>query len=371
MRLECSFAPRSPARTAHGLLALLAAACGPRAGSEAGDASVTRDFGIGASPDRPPGLVCERVVSLPFRPRPAEVLVVFDRSESMNLEFGDRTRYEVAADLLADLLPAYDDKIRFGFEPFPAKLGCASDAVTGCCVEPPAVPVAPAASGEILAALQAAAPASGNTPTALALRTAHEHFSALDDGVPARYVLLSTDGVPSCTVEGKLPPAGDGGAAACTQALAEVDALVADKVKVIVLGLGADLVGDPTGAPACLTALAKEGGLERDDGGPALFLASDHDALAAALEQIFGAVGRPSCLIDLESEAADPAQVRVRFDGREIPRGRKNGWDYDPPTQAQHLQVYGEPCRRLERFQVVKVEVEFGCTPCQEDRPCE
>jgi hypothetical protein len=308
------------------------------------------------------------VQSLPFMPRAAAVLVVFDRSESMSTAFGERTRYDVAAALLADVLPAYDDKISFGFQSFPAKGTCATDAVIGCCADPPAVSVALHSSGEILGALQAAAPVSGNTPTALALRQAREHFAGLPEEVGERYVLLSTDGVPSCTLDGRLPSEAG---TACKEAVAEVDLLAAAKVKVIVLGLGMDGATDPQAGPKCLEELGLHGKVQREDGRPGLFLAADREALETSLQYIFGAVARPSCRIDLEREAADPTQVRVRFDDHEIPHGGLNGWEFDPPQQAQHLRIKGEACRRLERFQVVKVDVQFGCAPCGEERACE
>jgi hypothetical protein len=354
------------------------AGCGARvapAGQDAGSGGP--EFGVGDIPDVAPGTLCTNPPLLPFAPRPADVLVLFDRSESMDLALGDRTRYEVAAQILRDLLPAYDDKIRFGFQAFPAKAektACSPDFVSGCCAEPPSVAVAPAASAPILAALQAAAPASGNTPTALALQLAGEHFAALVDGVADRYVLLATDGSPSCTLAGKLPPAQLGLAqgTACEEALSQVDKLVAADVRLIVLGIGSDVAADTHGTPSCLEALARRGGLQRADGGPALFLAGDQVAFETALQAIFGAAQRPSCLIDLMNEPTDPMQVRVRLDGHEIPRSHIDGWDYEPRLQARHIKLFGEACTRLQRFQVAELRVEYGCSPCgQGDIICE
>jgi hypothetical protein len=348
----------------------ISSGCGARVAPDGQDAAVwAPEFGIGNPRDSAPGRVCTESKPLPFAPRPADVLVLFDRSESMDLALGDRTRYDVAAQILRDLMPVYDDKIRFGFQAFPAKAGsgCADDFVSGCCAEPPLVAVAQGASAPILAALQSVAPASGNTPTAFALQLAGEHFAALADGITNRYVLLSTDGSPSCTLEGKLPPvllSGLAEGSACNQALMQVTHLVESGVKVIVLGIGSDVAADTHGEPSCLESLARAGGVERQDGGPGLFLASDQAALELALQTIFGAVMRPSCAIDLKEEPTDPEQVRVRVDGREIPRNRIDGWDYEPRQQARHLQLFGEPCRRLGRFQFVAVEVEFGCSPC-------
>jgi hypothetical protein len=144
----------------------------------------------------------------------------------------------------------------------------------------------------------------------------------------------------------------------------QVSHLVESGVKVIVLGIGSDVAADMHGEPSCLGTLARAGGVQRENGGPGLFLATDRLALEKALETIFGAVMRPTCTIDLTKEPTDPEQVRVRLDGREIPRNRIDGWDYEPRQQARRLALFGEPCRRLGQFQFVTVEVEFGCSPC-------
>src|SRR5215213_8491501 len=124
-----------------GLTALVGAGgCGPRRDPVA-DAGP--DFAIADSSGEAVRMICTYRDDLTFVPVPADVMVLFDRSESMAAAFGEGTRYGVAAALLKELLPAYDERIRFGFQVFPARGGCPAGYVRGCCAEPPAVPVGP------------------------------------------------------------------------------------------------------------------------------------------------------------------------------------------------------------------------------------
>src|SRR4051812_11535768 len=65
------------------------------------------------------GPTCTEWHPLPFQRIPADVLVVFDRSESMITAFGTGTRYSVVAGELGDLVDVYQDKLSFGFQAFP------------------------------------------------------------------------------------------------------------------------------------------------------------------------------------------------------------------------------------------------------------
>ncbi len=305
---------------------------------------------------------------LPFKLRLADVLILFDRSGSMNTAFGQGTRYSVETEILNSLLPVYDDKIRFGYQQFPGQRSCAAGRVPSCCADRPSVEVGFNNGPAINLAMQDAAPVEGNTPTAEALRYAREYFLGLEDGVRDRYVLLSTDGRPSCTLAGRL---GDNEAISCAEALGEVGALAAQGVKVIVLGIGPGLATDPGGQPSCLDDIAQRGGAPAADQSPAFYTGEDGDLLETALQRIFGAVTRPSCQLELRASPANPAEVAVFLDTKEIPKDRDNGWDYQVPGDFKRLQVFGESCRRLEKFQAMTIEVRFGCAPCRARVNCE
>ena len=380
-RTTSSGKSRAPALAGAGLLLALlvvvAGGCGPRKGSA--DAGAPRpdlgllDLGDGAG-DRG---VCVQVENLAFDPMPVPVdlLILFDRSESMAAEFGGGTRFSVEAQLMASLLPGYEDRIRFGFQTFPARGACPSGHVSGCCAEGPSVPVGPGSAAAVTLAIEDAAPVGGNTPTAEALRLARQYYATLQDGVVNRYVLLSTDGRPTCTATGQLPDPPDseqsGLLGACADALVEVDALRAAGVKVIVLGVGAELATVADEASACLEEMARRGGAGRSDGPPAFFTAQQPAALEASLNQIFGGTLQQPCIIELAKPPADRAQVRVLFDGKEIPRNRLDGWDFDPPSDTRRIRVFGAACQRLHRLSISSIEVQYGCPPCADLRTCE
>jgi hypothetical protein len=364
------------------LAAALGAACGRDAGPSATDAAPSLvPAPLPPSPMSLPSPSCSPY-SLPlgYEARAADILVLFDRSSSMTTAFGAGTRYSVEAGLLSDLVGVYQDKLRFGFQPFPAKSPCAGHA-PGCCVEPPAVPVGPDQGDAVADAVGGAAPVSGATPTPEALRLAGAYFAALGDGVTGRYVLLSTDGHPSCGADGRLaqPDVRDANGAwvagACHDALVEVEALVAAGVKVIVLGIGGPSAGGPGETAGCLEALAVAGGMPRADGRPSFYPAADPEGLEAALQQIFGGVSRPPCDLTLNVTPADPDRVAVFLDGREIPRDASQGWSF-AGADPRHIVINGEYCKRLQRFQVTSIVVRGGCAPCGvnaqgEERRCE
>ncbi|MDX2021666.1 MAG: vWA domain-containing protein [Deltaproteobacteria bacterium] len=313
---------------------------------------------------------------LVVNPRVVDVLVLFDRSGSMSLAFGDSTRFEVEQQLLQGLLNAYQSRIRFGFAPFPSKGGCADAGPAACCTDPPSVAVNYMSAADIGNAIADAAPVDGNTPTAQALMAARDYFLGLNDGVIERYVLLSTDGQPSCTASGELAKdvirSGQRQQGPCSDALAAVKALADINVKVFVLGIGADLALGEQGAPSCLEELARAGGAATR-ASPSFYSAADPKTLNASLQAIFGAVTKPSCTLTFNMPAPDENNVLVLFDGVPVPRDqrREDGWGWLPQKAGLSLQVYGPACARLESLQVSEVKILYGCRPCTTPGSCQ
>lgn len=322
---------------------------------------------------------CLVSVPLPQANQTADVLVLFDRSGSMSGAFGNGTRYSIEAAILKDLIATYQDKLRFGFQAFPAKGPCPEGYVVGCCAAAPSVSVDLNTANEIAAAIDGASPVSGNTPTAQALRLAREHYVANDRGADeSRYVILSTDGRPSCAISGALAEPflydvdGNRTGGACWDALVEMEALVSLGVKVVVLGIGLQPDQDPGGGgqTSCLEELALAGRAPRAGPGPSYYPAADPQMLEKALQTIFGGITPPSCLLQLDRAPPTVGDVSVFMDGREIPRNRVQGWEFDSIDDTRYIRVYGEYCRRLERFQVATVEVRHGCPPCLNEERC-
>jgi len=316
-----------------------------------------------------PGVRCRGSRDLRLDRRPADVLILFDRSSSMGTALASGTRYTTEAALLTDLTSAFEDKLRLALAHFPARGSCDGH-TPGCCVATGTVAPDYGQADAIADAVAAAAPVAGATPTAEALRLARRSFERLEDGVSDRYVILSTDGRPSCGADGRLATAdlfdATGGRAAggCFDALAEVDALVAAGVQVLVLAVGDD--DAPAATSSCLDELARHGGHPRAPGPPSLYSLATANDLELALLQMFGAPGPASCQLELDKAPTDPDRMAVFLDGREIPRDGAQGWSY-LPDDLRHILINGDDCRRVQRYQVTRIDIRGACTPCPQE----
>jgi hypothetical protein len=298
-----------------------------------------------------------------------DLLIVLDASESMGIGFGPGTRYSVLANLLSNLVDTYQSRIRFGLAQFPGPDAlCSDQTVTGCCAGPPLVEVAPGDGAAMQGVLNSAPLLAGNTPTASALARALEYYSGLSDGVADRYVLLATDGLPSCTISGQLssnPPANaDGGVPnACQDAVAQVQALWSQGINVLVLSVGAELTDDPAGPPDCLDQMAQAGGMPKAPPGPGYYSAASLESLETTIEYIFGGLARASCQFALGSAPTSPAEVSVELDGQKMPRDQnhEDGWDFDPPGAMGSIRIFGQYCDRIQHFQYSAIVVSYTC----------
>jgi hypothetical protein len=319
---------------------------------------------------QPDPLGCTERTVIALDPRPADILVLFDRSGSMDTAMGSGTRYQTVAGLLTDLVQTYAAHVRFGYQEMPGRQGCEAQLVGACCASPPLVGVAADSAPAVAAAMASAPPMDGNTPTAAALQAALAYYQTLADGVDNRFVLLATDGAPDCTLSGAVSN-GDASGAACTDALAVVNAMVALGVRVIVLGVGPTVTDDPSVGGACLDLLAHAGGVSASPGSPGFFTASDPQQLQMAIEQIFGGIMRPPCSVRFRDRVDDSSTIEVFLDGRPVPMSSSNGWQPDSPTQPQGVIITGAYCDKIQSFQVTTIEAHFDCTPCLEGESCE
>jgi hypothetical protein len=360
------------------LLLVNALACaGEENNGVRGDAGVDRPRAAdGPSGSAMPECTTDAAVNL--NPSVVDVLMVLDGSDSMGIGFGSGTRYSTLADLLSNLVGDYQSRIRFGFAQFPGSDAlCSGKTVTGCCAGPPAVGVAPNNGAAVQQAVKDVLPLAGNTPTASALRRAHDYYAGLVDDATHRYVLLATDGLPSCTLSGALssnqPSETDGGVSdACQDAVAEVQALVRDGINVLVLAVGAELTDDPEGPPNCLDQMAQAGGMQ-SSAGREYYSAASPESLQETLEQIFGGVERTSCFLELDPPPPSPTLVAVYLDGQEIPRNPDHGWDFDLVGDADptsRIRILGEYCDRIEQFRYTSIQARFGCPACVDESTC-
>jgi hypothetical protein len=355
------------------LLALVVAGGFACAGVDDATDGGGRQDAVALVPDGGPtnSLGCSFKATVPLVPQPADLLVLLDRSGSMDTAFGSGTRLQAVASELTDVVTAFAEHVRFGYQELPGRQGCSGQAGAGCCASAPTVGVAADNVAAVVAAIAAASPVDGNTPTAAALRAADGYYDALADGIDNRYVLLATDGAPNCTLAGDLSAGNPSNVGACADALAEVAALVSAGVRVIVLGVGPDLAADTTGEATCLDALAHAGGAAASPGSPGYYSASDPVELQLAIEQIFGGITRPSCVLPFRSGVVDTTAVALYLDGQQIPRTSQNGWRLDTSVTPPVARVTGVYCDEIQAFQVKTIEARFGCPPCIDILECQ
>jgi hypothetical protein len=192
----------------------------------------------------------------------ANVLVVFDRSDSMNRSVpgDDRSRWEIAVPAVEALVARYAENVKFGLMLFPGDtLETCGVACTPGFV---AVEIAPGTAGEISAALGATTQCAG-TPIGMTMEQVPA-ITALREEGKRNFVLLVTDGSETCDTD----------AAAVAGQLSRQD----PEVRTFVIGFG-----DQVDA-AELDEIASAGRTQ------AAFVAADEATLEAAFDQVLGAV---------------------------------------------------------------------------------
>lgn len=270
---------------------------------------------------------------------PPNVLILLDRSGSMNSVISNSTKWLIAQDAIAALLAEYGDVIRFGLALYP---GSNQDCSEGAFCTPGMVAINPAEPPDSTVAaiseyLAEANTCSFGTPTAETL-TALLDYSGLEDSDRANYILLITDGESTC--EDPVPV---------------VTALRNETPEVKTFAIG---FGEGVGARE-LNDMAREGGTEIAGGPPYYYVADDLASLDAALDEIAGTVFY--CTYTLSEEPDDLNELYVYQNEVLIERDttHQNGWDYDAATNQ--LTFYGPACDALQNGEVEDLVIVYGC----------
>jgi hypothetical protein len=266
---------------------------------------------------------------------PPNVLILLDRSQSMNDAITGGTKWTIAKKAITDLLAAYGSQIRFGLGAFPGTTPICTSAQQ-CTAG--AVFVAPASdtAATINSVLSTATTCQG-TPIAETL-TALLGYKGLSDTTRPNYILLITDGQ-----------------ATCADPVPVVTSLrkQTPEVKTFAIGFGSDVDPDQ------LNSMAQQGGTAIVGGPPYYYLANDPASLANAFAAIAGHV--LTCSYSLSDVPDDLAQLYVYQGKQAIARdtSHANGWDYD--TKSNQLTFYGAACQALQSGQVSSLVIVYGC----------
>ncbi len=127
---------------------------------------------------------------------PGSLLVLFDRSGSMDSEVGggSATKWDLAVQGMNRALAAVSGELEAGLMLFPGSSDCSVDSVT--------VPVAPLSTSraQIESALASATPSGGTTPAFTALEQGYDYLDSLDT-LGQRGLVLVSDGSETCRNE--------------------------------------------------------------------------------------------------------------------------------------------------------------------------
>ncbi len=264
---------------------------------------------------------------------PPNVLIVLDRSGSMNEQITGGTKWDIGRQAINGLVTTYGGGVFFGLAMYP---GTDLEGTQGMMCGPGAVFVDPAAgtAAAISSDLAAAGTTSFGTPTAEML-TALTTYAGLKDPMRADYILLITDGQSTC--EDPVPV---------------VASLLGatPSVKTFVVGFGSGV------DPAELDDMAQAGGTAGPMS-PFYYQADDATSLASAFAAIAGSV--LSCSYVLSDTPPDPSLLYVYIDGMQVPADNTNGWVYDAATNQ--LTFVGTTCDALKSGTAGELVISYGC----------
>jgi len=261
---------------------------------------------------------------------PPNVLIVLDKSGSMDDPVAGQRKWDTAVSAVESLLAQHGDEIRFGLMLYPyGRNSCGAGSVR--------VNVDDGTASDIVAALRASGP-SGNTPIGATLDAAFD-YAPLEDVTRSNYVLLLTDGEETCE--------GDGEAAAAALRAKTPE------VKTFVVGFGGGVDA------RVLNAMAEAGGTALQ-GSTKYYQADDAASLASAFADIGGAV--LSCSYALSGTPDNAGSIFVYFDGERVPldASHASGWDYDADTNQ--VTFYGSACQGLRDGTVKDLVIVNGCS---------
>ena len=278
-----------------------------------------------------------------FKPvaKTAILMLVLDRSGSMknSLPNTTGTKWTVTTAAVDPAISGTQKAIQWGMKTFPGDSGCGVN--PGIDVQ-----VAPMNYANMSRAITATTPDGTGTPTGDGVLTAATYLRGLPSTEP-KYILLATDGDPTCP--------GDG----ITYALQQITAARDAGIRTFVIGVG---TGSDSGIN--LDAMAIAGGAARPVTNPLdtkYFPADSPAELAGTLKVITGQIA--SCIFSLGQAPPDMKFVNVKLGATEIPFdvADSNGWNFSPGDNTT-IKVVGNWCDQIQTSPD-SVGIVFGCKP--------
>jgi hypothetical protein len=307
--------------------------------------------GDGDGGDVPDGCIKKKVTV--SSPTPT-VIMLIDRSGSMNEAFGSGARWNVLRDALIDkstgIISTLESKVRFGLALYTSENGFGNGPSPNVC---PEITEVPPKLGNYATIAEKYLPNDwkGDTPTGESIDAAVRILDGVTDPGP-KAIVLATDGEPDSCADPN-PADQKGHDAARALSVAAVQKAFAKQISTFVIS-----VGDDTGRDH-LRAVANAGqGLAADvDTVDRFYLANNQSELAMAFDTIVSGVR--SCVFTLNGTVtADGAQTgSVLLDGKFLSYMDKDGWRLSSPSTVE---LQGKACAQIKSGDH-DLKIDFNC----------
>jgi len=291
---------------------------------------------------------------------PPDVLIVLDRSGSMNDDLNDQpcmagctSKWTTAVTTLTSYLPTVTT-VNWGLKLFASTSGGGGNS---SCNVSMGTEVAPAANNAtaIINRLNMTT-AGSSTPTTAAMTAAAAYLKTLNDGNP-KFILLATDGIPTCgkdacaagvnTGGGSMNQCDDANAIAAVKTVHDTDG-----IPTFVLGIGtANSPGDST-----LSQMAVNGGFPRNDT-PQYYPIGSAADLTQAFMAITQTVGQ--CFFSITPALTSGQAVGgVTSDNGAVPADATNGYSV---VGKNGIQLNGQACDDFMSGKIKNIKVLVDC----------
>lgn len=286
-----------------------------------------------------------------------EVVIALDRSSSMFAHRpGEKSWSELVRAQLIDYIRKNEGAIQFGYEEFPNRGPC--DQAIGCCGSRVLVPPFLNSHPVIERQFRCDGPpglclfSGPDSPSGNALGRIRTFYDAEPDPAQDRFVLLITDGDPSCAKDpGECDDAG--------RQAARLFSL--GGIRTIVLA-----VGEETKGSACLDAVAAMGQSRGTSSDPYSWV-GDPAQLGDQLARAMSPVEARACRFLVRGDIKNRSAVTVTANFAALPRdpSHQEGWDFDA-SGAPVIQIFGSVCKELKSSQLEHrtVKAQQSCGPC-------
>jgi hypothetical protein len=286
-------------------------------------------------------------------PLPPDILIIQDRSGSMEWSAdascmrncGANSRWSQVTAALNQVVTTTDTTVNWGLKFFGSSTSSCNVTAT------PEVAIGPMNGAAIMTAIGRTTTGSP-TPTRLGVNAGAAYMATLTDNNP-KYLLLATDGLPTCDPNQPTMMNADDSAGA-EQAVTDAFNM---GLPTFVIGIG-DTMGTAT-----LNQMAMNGGMPQNGAATSFYQVTDTASLVTALQTILGKVA--SCQFNIGAAPNNMTSVDfidVFGDGAPIPRDmtHTDGWDYTNDAHTA-IQVYGPRCDMVTAGTIMNVTVTFRC----------